>query len=67
MVYQVLGVGVTDILLNKPKSGSVLCEKNTDEQGEQSNQRMLSAKGEKSNIIVRIGKIRLLMHVICAL
>ena len=60
-------MGVPDILLNKPKSGSVLCEKNTDEQGEQRDMGMLSAGGEKSKIIVRIGKIRLLMQVKCAL
>ena len=52
---------------NKPGSGSVLCEKNTGEQGEQSDQGMLSAEGEKSKIIVRIGKIRLLQHIKCAL
>ena len=46
------------LILNKPKSGSFLCEKNTDEPGEQSTQGILSAEGEKSWIIVRIGKIR---------
>jgi len=44
---------------NKPKSGSVLYKKNNDELGEQRDQGMLSAGGEKSKIIVRIGKIRL--------
>jgi len=42
-----------------PESGSVPCEKYTGEKGEQSDQGMLSAEGEKSRIIVRIGKIRL--------